>query len=305
MNWMNAMKLTRPCGILPAALLLAAWLPVGPPLRAEVAAQPSPSTSTTGIFILGIIEGPDPIPYYQEPHLIWQTFRDDVDPELILNAQGVKDLDGRPDVAIDPLTELPHVVWAHNKGTDFDIAYSSWEQGAWSETEYLTSNALNQLDPRIFVSEQAIYVVWWEMPSATLWFSKHPRMGSWSTPEQVTAMAPAFRPTVLYWEGKLLFAAERGEGMNKDILFLTRIGPSNYTSESVAFSGSAHPLNVVLHGEQGTLWMDWCESLTLCAYSVRVNGEWSEPVDFPAVGPSWLAREQTRMLIRNQVLAGP
>jgi hypothetical protein len=204
---------------------------------------------------------------------MWNPIRD-VDPALILNGEGVTRYDGRPDLAMDPLTGGPHVVWAYNNGSDFDIAYSAWEQGAWSETEFLTSSTLNYTDPRVFVAAQAIYVVWWERPAGKLWFSKHPRMGTWSTPEQVTTMQPAFRPSVIHWEGKLLFAAERGEGMNKEILLLTRIGPSNNTSESVAFSGGSEPLDIELHGEQNTQWMDWCHSPTLCAYSIRVNGDW-------------------------------
>ena len=70
------------------------------------------------MIILGVIEGPDPI-----PQVIWEPVRD-IDPDLVLNADGALRGDGRPDVAMDPETGWPHVVWAYFTGPDFDIVHS-------------------------------------------------------------------------------------------------------------------------------------------------------------------------------------
>lgn len=284
--------------LLPAGLLLALTLGGGLPSLAEVAAEPR--DGEVGILILGIIEGPDPI-----PQVIWEPIRD-IDPDLILNGDGGPRGDGRPDVAIDPLTGFPHVVWAYkNIGSDFDIAYSFWEQDHWSEIEFLTFNTIDQLDPRVFVTNLAAYAVWWEAPSGTLWFSKRPRMGEWSAPEQVVSSQTASRPSVIYWEGQLLFAAERGDGLSREIFLSTRLGPSNYVSEPVAFLTSAQSLNAILHGEKQKLWVDWCQSPTVCAYSIYENGVWSPAVEVPAVGPNWIDMEATRLVIRTLVLTEP
>jgi hypothetical protein len=285
-------------GSLPAVLALALLLLVGLPSFAEVAAEPM--DGDVGILILGIIEGPDPI-----PQVIWEPIRD-VDPALILNGDGGPRGDGRPDVAMDPLIGVPHVVWAYrNEGADFDIAHSFWEQDHWSDIEFLTFNTIDQLDPRIYVTDLAAYAVWWEAPSGTLWFSKRPRMGVWSAPEQVVSSQTASRPSVIYWEGQLLFAAERGDGASREIFLSTRLGPSSYVSESVAFLMSAQSLNAILHGEKQKLWVDWCQSPTVCAYSIYEDGVWSAAVEVPAVGPSWVDMEATRLVIRSLVLTEP
>lgn len=273
---------------------------LGPPvsLRAEVAAEPH--VMDVGVLILGIIEGPDPI-----PQVIWEPIRD-VDPALILNPDGAGRGDGRPDVATDPVTGSPHVVWAYNNGTDFDIAYSRWDQDTWLAPVFLTADTGNHIDPRIHATDEAVYVVWWES-SGALWFAKKPRLQAWAAPELVTTQQPSFRPSVLFWEGELLIAAERevSGGNDREIFLSTRIGPSNYISQSVAIFMTNQPLDVILHGENGKLWMDWCESPTSCAYSIREGADWSAPVDVPSTGTSWLDKEQTRLLIRSQVLASP
>jgi hypothetical protein len=127
-------------------------------------------------------------------------------------------------------------------------------------------------------------------------------MGDWSEPEQVISSQVARRPSVVLWEGQLLFAAERSAGPNNEIFLSTRLGPSNYVSESVAVLSSSQALNPILHAAQGHLWVDWCQSTTVCAYSTYDGENWSEPVEVSAVGSSWVDLEATRLVIRKLVL---
>ena len=88
------------------------------PIQAEVSANPSPSG--VSMMILGIIEGPDPI-----PQILWEPVRD-VDPNLYLNPEGAARGDGRPAVATDPVTGWPHVVWL--KYQEIKQAYDEYRQ---------------------------------------------------------------------------------------------------------------------------------------------------------------------------------
>ena len=197
------------------------------PVRAEVSADPSP----TGVrmIIMGIIEGPDPI-----PQVIWEPVRE-VHPDLFLNSDGAVRGDGRPDVAVDPATDWPHVVWAWNNGTDHDIAYSRWTGDGWGETEFLTSGTSNEIDPRIFVDEEFIYVVWWEDESNKVWLVTRPRDGEWEISELVSqSLQTGMRPSVVSWGGTVLIAAEDDDGQGgKVILIATRQAQGVYVTETV------------------------------------------------------------------------
>ena len=77
-----------------ALVVLAAF---GGEMHAEISAEPG--LTEVGVLVLGVIEGPDPI-----PQIIWEPVRD-IDPVLILNAEGAGRGDGRPDIVIDLLNE--------------------------------------------------------------------------------------------------------------------------------------------------------------------------------------------------------
>ena len=267
------------------------------PVRAEVSADPSP----TGVrmIILGIIEGPDPI-----PQVLWEPVRD-VDPELYLNPEGAARGDGRPDVAMDPQTAWPHVVWAWNNGTDHDIAYSRWTADGWSETEFLTSGTSNEIDPRVFVDQETIYVVWWEDQSNKVWLVTRLRAGEWEISELVShTLQTGRRPSVISWGGTVLVAAENDDGQGgTEILVATRQAQGAYATETVGSVSQSDALDVVLHAGHGKLWMDWRHSGEEFAYLEFDDAAWGTPVTVPWIDDSWIKLEEVRLCIRNFVLA--
>ena len=145
------------------------------PARAELSVDINDSDVT--VIVLAIIEGPDPI-----PQVTWDPVRD-TDPSRYLNPDGGLRGDGRPDIAINPATGWPHVVWAYQNGTDHDIAYSHWTGTQWLDTVFLTSTTVDELDPRIFIDETTVYVVWWEGGTERIWFVTRELEGSsWINP---------------------------------------------------------------------------------------------------------------------------
>ncbi len=266
-------------------------------VRAEVSANP---TSTgVSVMILGIIEGPDP-----SPQVLWEPVRA-VDPELYLNPDGAARGDGRPAVGMDPLTGWPHVVWAWNNGTDHDIAYSRWTADGWGETEFLTSGTSNEIDPRVYVDQEAVYVVWWEDGSNKVWLVTRPRDGEWEISEPVgQALQTGMRPSVVSWGGTVLIAAENDDGQGgTEILIATRQAQGVYATETVGSVPQNDALNVVLHADQGKLWMDWRHSDEEFAYSEFEDDAWGVAVASPWVDDSWIKLEEVRLYIRSLLFA--
>jgi hypothetical protein len=282
---------------LTASLALAILVAATGASRAEVSAEPT--ATEVRVVVLGIIEGPDPI-----PQGIWEPVRD-VDPVLFLNPEGDGRGDGRPSVAMDPVTKWPHVVWAYNNGVDHDIAYSRWDGDGWLETKFLTSSAADEIDPRIHVDGDATYVVWWEKDARAIRFVKRPRLGAWGVSEQVNEQ-PEMRPSVATWGGTVRVAAETEGGHGgKNIILSTRHGPSDFDAEIVAANPDDLALDVVLHVERDVLWMDWTRSGTEFAYSEFAGDAWTPVATLPWTDHSWTALEEARLRVRSLVLSSP
>jgi len=279
-------------------LLLAsvAWPTVE--FRAEVSADTEQAVS---LLILGITEGPDPI-----PQVIWEPVRD-VDPGLFLNTDGAARGDGRPDAAIHPDTLWPHVVWAWEAGTDHDIAYTSWNGTGWDEHEFLTATVENDLDPRVFIaSGGTIYVVWWVAGDEQVWLSSRATgFSTWEEPEPVTGLVDAGRrPSVTATGGVVRTAYERDASpAGQEVVVATRIGEGVYDIEVVAITQSNKALTVILHDEAGIQWIDWRHSDGEFAFSVYVKGSWSSLTTLPWVDDSWARAEEVRRVIRGIVLS--
>lgn len=277
-----------------AALALVVLAATTGALRAEVSADPT--ATEVRVLVLGIIEGPDPI-----PQGIWEPVRD-VDPALFLNPDGAGRKDGRPDIAKDPVTGWPHVVWAYNNGIDHDIAYSRWDGDGWLETEFLTSNAVDEIDPRIYVDFEAIHVVWWETGTQTVRYVKRSRLSDWGVPERVNDR-PGTRPSVATWGGTVLVVAEaEGDLGGKEIVLSTRLGQGEFEAEIVGATAGGLALDVVLHVERDKLWMDWKRSGWEFAYSEFAGDDWTPATTVPWTDHSWIAVRETRLRIRNLVL---
>jgi hypothetical protein len=280
-----------------AGLAVALLLAAGGAARAEVAACVQDGDANV-LIMAGITEGPDPIPQY------WLPVREHVDPVLLLNPDGASD--GRPHFAYDPTTGAPHVVWAHDvAGVDFDVAYSTWGGTQWTPPQFLTSRADDELDPRIHAADGALYVVWWVPGPDRVFLSQRARGElDWSIPEQVGLTGNAGRrPAVVEYQDTVLVAAERSTGGgSKDVLVSTE-GQTGFTTEVVATAPQSAPLNVMLHLQDGRLWMDWRHSDAAYAYSEFDGDDWKPAVIVPWAVNDWIDYEEIRLIIRNLVLA--
>jgi hypothetical protein len=225
---------------------------------------------------------------------------------LFLNPDGAARDDGRPDAAFASDTNWPHVVWAIDTGGEHGIAYSAWDGGGWSPTEFPVATDFDEVDPRVSVSDDGtVYVTWWIADLEQVWMSKRAAGAEdWDAPEPVTGVLDSGRrPSILEWDGEVLAAYERDAPVSgQEVVVATRIGEGVYATEVVATTSSELPLDVLLHDEDGVLWIDWRNSESEYAYSVYSDAAWTERVTLPWAGDSWTAAEEVRQTIRAVVL---
>src|SRR5262249_18758547 len=71
---------------------------------------------------------------------------------------------GRPDIAVNPLTQLPRAVWSRRDGSDLDIVTSAFDGTTWSTPMFIhIADDADDLDPRIaFRSDGVAVVTWWQ-----------------------------------------------------------------------------------------------------------------------------------------------
>jgi hypothetical protein len=258
--------------------------------RAEVAVEPH--DDGTALLVVQITEGPDPI-----PHAIWDPVGD-YDPFLVLNRDGGSRGDGRPDVV--EANGRPLVVWSYGAGADHDVALARWTDTGW-RTEFVTAGTANELDPRLFVAPGGSrHVAWWVPPGQVYYTSD--AGGVWAAPLRLTSPAVSGRrPSLATWRGSMLVAYERNAGAGAQEIAVGGLDNALPAAAVFTVPGSA-PLDVMLHVAGDRLWMDWKQSATEIAYSVRGTAGWSAPGSVAWTDPSWLGEQEARAEVRRIVV---
>ena len=226
----------------------------------------------------------------------------------MLNSDGGVRGDYQPDVHSRPGTK-PIVVWAYNNGTDFDIAVSEWNISGWTPIEFLASGLSDELDQQVFVEpDGSTHVVWWEsgLADEVYLVSRTSGTTTWGVPVSVTTGSETGRrPSVVVDSGQTYVAYERdavGPGMAQEIVVASRAGSDPFTIEVVASSMRTDRLDVDIHVEKGTVWLDWTHGAQDMGCVQRIPVGWSALVVEPSLGEDWLAIEDTRRMIRRAVL---
>ncbi len=270
---------------------------------AEVSAR-SYGQSTDTLILGQIVDGPDPIGQ------IWAVIRP-VPPATILNASGFARGDGPPDIKVKTVTEDPEPigVWAYNTGTDHDIAFSEWDGNAWTPTAFLTSGVEDELDPRLAIeSDGTLHVVWWTAEvSPKIYLATRPAGSStWDPAVLVTDIGEkGRRPSVAVEDSTLRVAYERDSsigGMAQDVVVATRQPNGSFVTNIVASTTRTERLDPTIHADQGHLWLDWKHATGEFRHS-EFTGIWTTNVPESWTDETWIGVEQTRIAIRNHVVA--
>lgn len=254
---------------------------------------------TTYVLVVGIIEGPDPVPM-----LIWEPVRQ-VDPRLVLNASGALRGDGRPDADFDPVSGRPWVVWAYRTSAAHDIAFATWDGSTWEDTRLLTVSAEDDLDPRIFIdNDGTAHVVWWVPggPSPLRHVMRAAGASGFGVEEVLPFGGPsASRPSLAVWQGDWYVAFERPSASGREVVLARRDGEGVWTLDVVGVTSRTGSLDPTLHVEAGHLWLDWKHDGGRVAYRQRNAGTWTQLATVPWIDPSWFGEQEARELVRGIV----
>ena len=130
----------------------------------------------------------------------------------VLNVEGAARGDGRPDIAIDPVSGLPRAVWAMRTRGGFDIVTSSFDGHAWTEAAPLTASfGVDDLDPRIAFKDTGVALVtWWtngRIPAVQLGMLT--TEGTWQSLRTVSQPGERAKLPAIHQDGSLTIIAYR------------------------------------------------------------------------------------------------
>jgi len=255
------------------------------------------------VLIVHIIEDPDPIPQITGPS--------------IPDVQYVpfdEDGSGRH----NPLASMqfsademwPLAVTSNNDAADSDIGFYEWNGLSWEQATFQANGPFDELAPRGYAeSSGVLHVVYWvDGPVPVVrYISGTSQACHWGQAESVTRQGQSGgRPTVAAWQGQVFVGYERPTtGAGQEIVVANRLTRGVFDELVLAHSNSADSAGVVIHVEDGQMWVDWTQSEDQLGYSIYLDGMWGTPQAVPLPDDSGESVEGARSIIRELVLGIP
>jgi hypothetical protein len=247
------------------------------------------------VLVLGMTQEPDPI-----TSAIWHQLLPESDP---LNPEGWVRLDGPPSIQLSLNGHNPVVVWAYNNGIESDIAFSSWDGIQWAEIEFLTSSTNNELDPRLYLSDNGDYHVayWVEETEEIYVISRSAGSQFWDTPELITSAGR--HPSIIFDKDVRLIAYERDGATGGQEIVVNRWDDGVTTEQVIATTAYTGTLNLILHGNMNRIWLDWIHEEDLLGYTQYFEGSWGvSPRHVPWLDHSWIGAEDARRAVQFEIM---
>lgn len=284
-----------------AALALAlALAPGAPPARAEVGASPGGGGKPWVVILKSLVDDPEPI------GIVWSRYRLSTPEWQVLNDGGYANADGDPSVVMTA-DGTALVVWSRNSAQGYDVVYSRFDGGAWSEPELLAGTAPDELDPQAFLdpADGSVHVVYWvdDAVPRVMHVQAPADLSSWTAAEQVSEPSiPAFRPSGVFHDGALRVVYELhdfGIGTTpRQIMFATKSGGS-FEREMLSITLHDAPNRPQVHSANGYLWVDWIDAVDHMAWMrMTPAGGWG-PVETVSFATPAERDFHTRMTIRT------
>ena len=265
---------------LAACLLL--LLSVGAPgPRAEVAVALNQTGQGHTLYIVETIhDDPDPV------GRAWLRYNTDAGNRRVLNDQGFADGDGPPSAVVNPVSQVPIVVWSKNTPGGYDIVVSQFTNDAWTSPETLADAPQDELDPVLAVdpSDGTVHLVYWiKTPTFRVMHQQAPAdLSSWSAPLQVSQPGQiSARPSVTVHDGQLRVVYEEhplGYGFAPRQIVLAAGDQGGFVTETLATSLNSESNWPRVHSAMGRLWVDWIDDVDEMSWTRQVvAGSW-DPV---------------------------
>jgi hypothetical protein len=211
-----------------------------------------------------------------------------------------------PDLRINAVSGFIEVVEATWSGSNYNVRYTQvMTNGEPKGSSLLSSNAANDIDPRIVSAPRGdAVVVWWRdlKIDAVVYRKRTLAMGVWS-PERAVGLAneSSSHPRVVYADDIPWIAYQIQNSKTRSVgAQIIDDDPEPFRSiiATTAYSGD---LDIKLNAEASHLWMTWIDNASNLGYSEYNSQEriWSVPTREPFAADSVLA---ARSRIRDRVL---
>ncbi|MFA9453124.1 MAG: GDSL-type esterase/lipase family protein [Candidatus Aminicenantaceae bacterium] len=141
---------------------------------------------------------------------------------------------------------FPAVIWSGFDGEDYELYWTSWENGRWAETEQVTDNRdFSDAQPSLVSLQQASLVVAWTQAgpegNRILWSQR--LNNSWQPPVPLTGPGRHSRsPRLVSQADMLALSWEDGDQLSVQSLSLTAAPPPRLPEEEVALRVRASDL---------------------------------------------------------------
>ena len=211
-----------------------------------------------------------------------------------------------PDVDINVLSDEIETVDATWSGSNYNVRYTlSTSDGELTSSLLLTTNAANDLDPRIAsLSAGDAVVVWWRdlAKDAVVYRKRDFETGAWSGERFAgTATQSNSRPRIIYAGDETWVAYQIQNSKNRSVgcqIIDETPEPIPSIVATTAYSGD---LDIRLHAESGHLWVTWIDSSSYIGYAEYLYDmhDWAVPAREPfAAGAvsAALSRIRSRIL---------
>ncbi len=211
-----------------------------------------------------------------------------------------------PDVHINVMSDLIETVDATWSGSNYNVRYTqTTSAGEQTASLLLTTNAANDVDPRIASSQNGdAAVVWWrDLSTDALLYRKHSfATGAWSAERAAGGAGQSnSHPRVLYAGDKPWVAYQIQNPKNRSVAAQIIDDTPEPITSVVATTPYSGDLDIRLHAESGHLWLTWIDSSSYVGYAeYRYDSSyWTlparEPYSAGAVSAA-LSRIRTRLL---------
>jgi len=177
-----------------------------------------------------------------------------------------------PDLRINTLTGLIETVDATWSGSNYNVRYTVFDgSGQVSNSQLLSTNAADDLDPRIVISGSGnAYVTWWrDVATDIVVYRKRTfATGAWSYERTVgLATESNSRPRIVY-AGDKAWVAYQIQNMKSRSVGAQIIDDDPEPTRSIlgttSYSGN---LDIQLQFEAGHLWVTWIDTSSRVAYT--------------------------------------
>jgi len=210
-------------------------------------------------------------------------------------------------VATNPANNNPEAVWSIMGTSDSscEIRYSYLNGTDWAPSTTITSDSINDYDPRLaFDSSGNRKVVWWaDETYDRIKFSTLPSSGgSWSTPEAVSSSSENSRnPSIVVHNGTVNICFERIDSSGlRSVVASGQDSPNPWPEVLIAATQRTVNLEAKIHSSGDLLWIDWIDSSSNMGYSEKANDSWSSVQYEPYSGQNDI--ENARVRIRQTIV---